>query len=206
MNADEKLCPACAETIKAAAILCKHCGTKLDVGADEAQPTSSAYHEALTQSGPPKWAIAVGLIAVALVLVGVMVMRTTKLKSEHDAPIAAENEEKSKAEDVARRYVTKDFLDPKGAEFRGVSVLSTCVTGEVNGKNPFGAYTGFVGFYYSVKDKVAGFDPGHSTTPTTAENLKREYKLSDEYRQRLNNCIMGKPLDTPELTAATSNP
>jgi len=195
MNADEKLCPACAETIKAAAIVCKHCGTKLDVGADEVQPASLAYLEAQTQSGPPKWAMAVGLIVVALVLVGVMVMHTTKLKSEHDAPIAAENEEKSKAEGEARRYVTKDFLDPKGAEFRGVSVLPSCVTGEVNGKNPFGAYTGFVGFYYSIKDKVAGFDPGQPEALTTAKNFEKELKVSDDYRQRLQNCIMGRPLN-----------
>lgn len=38
MTTDEKACPRCAETIKAAAVVCKHCGYELN-GANAAQPT-----------------------------------------------------------------------------------------------------------------------------------------------------------------------
>ncbi|WP_267399023.1 hypothetical protein [Pseudomonas sp. GM_Psu_2] len=38
MEADEKICPFCAETVKAAAVKCKHCGSDLTEGAAAKSP------------------------------------------------------------------------------------------------------------------------------------------------------------------------
>ncbi len=50
MNDDEKVCPECAETIKAAAKVCKHCGHRLPA------PTSDpVLEEAWVQPEEPSW-------------------------------------------------------------------------------------------------------------------------------------------------------
>lgn len=45
MNDDEKTCPFCAETIKAAAVVCKHCGRDLPANAKPPTPDEQLMAE-----------------------------------------------------------------------------------------------------------------------------------------------------------------
>lgn len=57
----------------------------------------------------------------------------------------------------AKAQVTKDFKDPEGAKFRGLAVYTQAdgkslgLCGEVNAKNSYGAFTGYVPFYADSK-------------------------------------------------------
>lgn len=68
----------------------------------------------------------------------------------------------------AKKNVRSQALDPDAAQFREVQLCShdeNVVSGEVNAKNSFGAYTGFRPFFYSAH-RVA-----------TPDDLDRFYEL-----------------------------
>lgn len=46
----------------------------------------------------------------------------------------------------AQELVSRDMLDPSSAQFRNVEAKEQAICGEVNGKNAYGAYTGFKRF------------------------------------------------------------
>lgn len=48
---------------------------------------------------------------------------------------------------AAKTYVSNNLKDPGSAQFCNISVLGTHICGEINAKNSYGAYTGFVPFY-----------------------------------------------------------
>lgn len=85
------------------------------------------------------------LFAAILVAVAVSVHAQTKAPTVKEQAI------------LAKKNLVKEFLDPESAKFRGligygmkhpdgqVQLIALC--GEVNGKNSFGAYTGFKRFY-----------------------------------------------------------
>lgn len=67
----------------------------------------------------------------------------------------------NEAEDAVRRHM----LDPAAAQFREVSRCSADPSvwgGEVNGKNAYGAYTGFKSFYYADYQVVYAGDEAFS--------------------------------------------
>jgi len=60
---------------------------------------------------------------------------------------------------TAKEKLTETFLDPTGAQLRNVTIWNIgngnvmfTVCGDVNGKNAYGAYTGFKPFSISVKN------------------------------------------------------
>ena len=74
--------------------------------------------------------------------------------------IAAKKAEQARAEkakinhqliEKAEEQATHDMLDPGSVQFRNVSIRGENVCGELNGKNSYGAYTGFHPFESSWK-------------------------------------------------------
>ncbi|WP_304273996.1 hypothetical protein [Caulobacter segnis] len=61
-------------------------------------------------------------------------------------------------EEAAKAHAADLLRDPSSAQFRNVRVTGSHVCGEINGKNGFGAYSGFVRFH-GDKD-TAEIDPG----------------------------------------------
>ncbi|WP_099186155.1 zinc ribbon domain-containing protein [Sphingobium fuliginis] len=81
MNADETTCPDCAETIKAAAKVCKHCGYRFQSTAlegKEPEPTLPTEGGAATAEDNAKWggnpvgALIFGGLAVAFIVAAVI--------------------------------------------------------------------------------------------------------------------------------------
>lgn len=147
MQEDEKTCPECAETVKAAAKACKHCGYRFDAAPigetpPEKQTTTSNYGMLMI------WIIGL-LVAAALTA---FVIRIAGNAARTDSPAA---EVKGKA------FVIKDFLDPSSAQFQDIFSNDRCVTGKVNGKNAYGAYIGFQDFYFDSKLGRGKIAPAH---------------------------------------------
>lgn len=97
-----------------------------------------------------------------------------------------------KLEAKAKAAITLQMRDPASAEFRSVLTFpdKNLVCGQINGKNSFGGYTGFLEFYYdrgvvAVSDQSVGFqehfdklcigalkDQAEASKKRTAETLK----------------------------------
>lgn len=61
----------------------------------------------------------------------------------------------------AKQALTKDFKDPSSVQYRGLFVSGTTLPvlcGEVNGKNSYGAYTGFKRFYTTADGMIMQID------------------------------------------------
>lgn len=77
--------------------------------------------------------------------------------------------EEDKCIGMAKTDVANRLKDPMSAQFRNVKLTKDGnVCGEVNGKNSYGAYSGFVSFYYvcnklSPKDSYLVMDSGKLT-------------------------------------------
>lgn len=156
MKADEKKCPKCAETIKKAAVKCKHCGYEFTPEEIEEQKKVDA-----------KTARTGCLVAIGLVL---LVSTCTALVSKNDSGTSTSSSSDSKAantktsepsqEDMMIRYevaakqAMKDSLkDPGSAKYKDVTAHALkdkpgayVFCGLVNSKNGFGGYTGFQRF------------------------------------------------------------
>jgi hypothetical protein len=148
MNDDETTCPQCAETIKAAAKVCKHCGYRIDVAdiaadlpANDPQ-TNGPLHSPMQFK--PWYAVAgvAGLIAV----VGGGVWFTDQLgeRMRTDNPAV---------EATGIAYMKNNLVDPNSAQFTEIYSNDHCVTGKVNAKNSFGGYVGAVDFYYDARKR-----------------------------------------------------
>ena len=79
----------------------------------------------------------------------------------------------------AQKAAAAQLRDPSSAQFRNVRVNQIFVCGEINGKNGFGAYTGFVRFY-GTKDS-ASIDPQSPTPmyqggPSQSDLFEQSYK------------------------------
>lgn len=79
----------------------------------------------------------------------------------------------------AQAAAAAQLRDPSSAQFRNMRVDSIFVCGEINGKNGYGAYDGFVRFY-GTKDS-AHIDPGDGGPtfygePIMRSSFERSYK------------------------------
>lgn len=72
----------------------------------------------------------------------------------------------------AQKAAAAELRDPSSAQFRNVRTTGYFVCGEINGKNGFGAYAGFVRFY-GTKD-FAKVDPGDSGPTLYGEPIGRK--------------------------------
>lgn len=84
-----------------------------------------------------------------------------------------------RAESKAKRVVAAQLRDPSSAQFRNLAYHSGFVCGEVNGKNAYGAYEGFVRFY-GIGDSMT-IDPQDTRVllagfPTASEQFDRTWK------------------------------
>lgn len=151
LAADEKACPDCAETIKAAALVCKHCGARFNGG--DANNSAGDKASSLANDRTNPLLIFGGIGALILASCAALALTTNQLRP--DPP-----DDHFDLQREARAYLTKDFLDPDSAPFKDVVATDSCVTGKVNGKNSFGAFTGYKSFYYNAKTQQGQIDPG----------------------------------------------
>lgn len=155
MKRDEKACPMCAETIKKAAHLCKHCGHRFSE--EEYKPKAATPQ---TSSKTGTWGCAVVVVA----LIGLLSLAGG---DEEDAAGAGASNSASEdpLADVGNQqiWIVKShdgirarMKDPDSAEFRNSRFYSggpaPAVCGEVNAKNSFGGFTGFERFIASGED------------------------------------------------------
>lgn len=146
MQADEKTCPDCAETVKAAAKVCRYCGHRFD------EPNLSTANQAPTPSAntapsaPPTFSMTM-IVAIALFVVGVPALGAVLLYAYNQS----QRTDSPSNEERARSFVARDFIDPGSAQFRNVVSTDRCVTGEVNAKNRLGGYTGYTPFYFNAE-------------------------------------------------------
>lgn len=136
MQANEKTCPECAETVKAAAKACKHCGYRFDTA-----PLSEAVPD--KNAPPPNYGMLMiwvfGLLAAAALTV--FLLRMNEAAARTDNP---------NIELQGKSFVTKDFLDPSAAQFRDIYSNDRCVTGKVNGKKLLRRVHWFSGFLFRL--------------------------------------------------------
>lgn len=188
MNDDETTCPQCAETIKAAAKVCKHCGYRIgseDIAADppanDPQPTGPLH---TPMQFKPWYAVAgvAGLIAV----VGGGVWFTDKLgeRMRTDSPAV---------EATGIAYIKKDLVDPDSAQFTELYSNDHCVTGKVNAKNSFGGYVGAVDFYYDARKKLGRTSDGKlALSLVGTDAFESESKDRQAFDHETSVCVNSK--------------
>ena len=154
MNADERTCPECAETIKTAAAVCKHCGHRFRSASYSDGPRNETEQKVAKNSKIGCAVVVVGLIAAVAFCTP---KNSTTDKGE--ASEAAASGDGSAYADTSKQFAwieaSKDAIrqrlrDPESAEFRNVHFYSggpaAVACGEVNSKNGFGGYTGYERF------------------------------------------------------------
>lgn len=185
MNDDETTCPQCAETIKAAAKLCKHCGYRTGdantvtapVASDE-QPTGPLH--APMQFKP--WyaaACVAGLVAVVGGGVGMAHLMGEQMRTDSPA-----------IEATGIAFIKKDLVDPDSAQFTELYTNDHCVTGKVNAKNSFGGYVGAVEFYYDARKKSGRASEGKlSSSLDGTDTFEGELKKRQSFGREVIVCI-----------------
>lgn len=154
MEADETICPECAETIKQAARVCKHCGYRLSTASEPVDINESGtvvssvnVHGHGLSKPLLVWA------ALIIVLIGLAIGGWSLLRTAMTTPI------KYASEDEAKRYISNLLTDPSSAQFRIIVANERCVSGEVNARNRMGGYVGYQDFFYSPLQKRGLIDP-----------------------------------------------
>lgn len=176
MLADEKTCPECAETVKAAAKACKHCGYRFDTA-----PLSGALPDKDAPS--PNYGMLIvwvfGLLAAAVLTA--FLLRMTGAATRTGRP---------NIELQGKAFVTKDFLDPSSAQFIDIYSNDRCVTGKVNGKNSFGAYIGFQDFYFDSKLRRGKIAPAH--VDPFSPSYSTYTSAIDAFNDERQTCTLGE--------------
>lgn len=192
LNADEMTCPDCAETIKAAAKVCKHCGYRFLETSLAPQPEASSApivasmpDDAPPVSAEPDWwdrtfddgrAAKCGCLIIPLILIlgllGGLTFwpKTASAPAIHESVRAKETQE-SRALDVAsgaKMSLEAKVKDRASVRYRDLFVSNSgdplwALCGSVNSKNGFGAYTGFKPFVAFAEAAAPTVIQGEST-------------------------------------------
>lgn len=136
-------CPSCDGHIEADSLFCRHCGAQAQAPAVE--PTEPAEAGTASDDHPKS---NTDNSVVAALLIGSVALVVLFVVAILPGLSGAEGGNVEAAKDAVRRTM----LDPDAAQFRDVERCSgdrKVVRGEVNGKNSFGAYTGFKSFFYA---------------------------------------------------------
>lgn len=81
----------------------------------------------------------------------------------------------------AKRLAADQLRDPSSAKFRKVFVHQRSVCGEINGKNGFGAYSGFTRFYVAqgaVTMEPSGDEQRLPGLPTESETFDLGWRIN----------------------------
>lgn len=84
-------------------------------------------------------------------------------------------------EKKVQKLAADQLRDPSSAQFRNTKRYGSYICGEINGKNGFGAYNGFVRFYGD--ENSASIDPSDyqriiPNLPSESEQFEKYYKIS----------------------------
>lgn len=187
MNDDERTCPECAETIKSAANVCKHCGHRFRGSGPKDGPRNEA-EEKVSNSKIGCAVIVVGLIA--------MISFCTPDGSDNapasstETSSVSDNDEASEEnpfDDVSKQGlwiikskegIKKRLKDADSAKFKDVRFYSggttPVVCGQVNGKNALGGYSGFEKFIASGDNESIAFLASDLETGDSIDNAWKE--------------------------------
>lgn len=134
-------CKECGKQVSSTAASCPHCGAKIK------KKTS-------------KIALIFALIVLASVIAALLD------KNNNDKSVNAGNESNSENKDnsgvlsyLVQDMIRKNAKDPDSVQFKNENFYTdekygAVVCGQYNGKNSFGAYTGFKGYVATEKDKT----------------------------------------------------
>ncbi len=200
MNGNDVACPECAETIKAAAKVCKHCGYRIDAELLSspglaAELTDTLVHRPIQFKA---WHALAGVAAtIAVVGGGIWNSRQIDERFRTDSP---------PVEAAGTAFFKRNLKDPNSAQFEKLSSSANCLTGAINAKNSFGAYTGFVDFYYDARRKTGRTSPGMPATgDADASAFDVGLKDYEAYNREASVCISGEAAVAADKARAREN-
>ncbi|MFD1786527.1 zinc ribbon domain-containing protein [Sphingomonas floccifaciens] len=155
-DTDTKVCPDCAETVKAAAKVCKHCGKRFE---------ATVYTQPLARADNTEELTTRQIVKTVLAVLAILGTAAAFMIATQRDPNATPREYLA-LEEKGKEYILRGFVDPSSAQFRNMKTTENCVTGEVNGKNRMGGYVGFSKFYYNELTGVGGIAPEEPTFRT----------------------------------------
>lgn len=101
-----------------------------------------------------------------------------------------------------RAYVVQNMRDPDSVQFRNEQLTNDgWLCGELNGKNAYGAYTGFKRFASRAEDNVWIEDSGYAGTEKKEtkfiiESIQSEVEVMNE-----RSDLMNKGINVPDLSS-----
>lgn len=154
------------------------------------KPSTSFDHDAWRT--PPSGGTQVvgrnGWITIALALVATLPLAFgLKYVSETQERRAIERE--GAVENQGKAYIAALLRDPSSAQFRAVKVYHDCLLGEVNGKNAFGGYGGFVEFYYDRRTDAGAIEPTVSDLHLSQVDRLRDGLIRAEFPRAQAACL-----------------
>lgn len=178
LDQDSKVCPECAETIKAAAKVCRYCGHRFEEPVSVPADSARASPAQVALPDPPLFTPAM-IVGLALFIIGLPALGALLLYMREQS----ERTDSPRNEERARSFVVRDFIDPGSAQFRNIVSTDRCVTGEVNAKNRLGGYTGYTPFYFNAEKGYGRVEPYfNDDTVSVLIRFDERQKYEDEKR------------------------
>lgn len=152
-SSDTKTCPFCAETIKAAAVVCKHCGRDLIEQNRPPVPMEAAPAKRSTN-----WmTIAlIVLVAIPALVVGSIYIRNKAIGPQGWLKDDTEKLLRARMRDPESMLIREHFF-VRSKKTDELGMISLC--GVVDGKNSYGALTGgtrFVAYAFTSAETYTG--------------------------------------------------